>query len=137
MTKWLWAGAVYFAIVFAAAFALGVLRVTLLVPAVGALAATCIELPFTLAISWLACAWIVRRLDAPSVTRAVGLGGVAFMLLMGAEATGAILIFKRSLGAHFGAYATAAGALGLAGQVAFGAFPIVQVVRNRAQSGAH
>jgi hypothetical protein len=44
------AGAVCFVAVFAAGFALGVLRTTVLTPAVGRLAAAAIELPIMLAI---------------------------------------------------------------------------------------
>ena len=125
MTKWILAGAAYFGIVFIAAFALGVLRVSFVVPAMGPLWATLLELPLTLAISWVVCAWLMRFLKAPSLPRAIAMGGAAFALLMGAEAAGAILIFNRTFAEHIGSYRTAAGALGLAGQIGFGLFPIV------------
>jgi hypothetical protein len=60
MTRSLLTGAAYFVIVFAAAFALGALRVTFIVPAVGSVWATLLELPLTLAASWTACGWLVR-----------------------------------------------------------------------------
>ena len=122
------AGAAYFVIVFIAAFALGTLRVLFVVPALGDVGATLIEAPFTLAISWLVCRWLLGRLGAFSLTQAIGMGAIAFALLMGAEAAGAILLFGRTLSEHIGSYATAAGALGLAGQIAFGVFPIVQTI---------
>ena len=126
MTKSVLAGAAYFSIVFAIAFVLGVLRVTFIVPAVGQLWATWLELPFTLAASWIVCGWLVRTLGVRSLAQAMGMGGGAFALLMVAEAVGSMLLFGRSLGEHIAAYATIAGGLGLAGQIAFGLFPVAQ-----------
>ena len=120
------AGAAYFVIVFAAAFALGVLRVTFIVAAVGNLQATLLELPFTLAVSWIVCSWLVRICGIRSLGQAIGMGASAFVLLMCAEAAGSILLFGRSLEDHIGSYLTTAGGFGLAGQIAFGLFPVVQ-----------
>lgn len=130
MTRSLLAGAAYFAIVFTAAFALGVVRVTFVVPAVGSLRATLLELPFTLAASWIVCGWLVRIFATRSLGQAIGMGASAFALLMAAEAAGSILLFGRSLEDHIGSFATTAGGLGLAGQIAFGLFPVVKYLRN-------
>jgi hypothetical protein len=126
MTRSVLAGVAYFAMVFAIAFALGVLRVTFIVPAVGELWATWLELPFTLAASWFVCGWLVRILGVGSLGEAIGMGAGAFALLMVAEAVGSMLLFGRSLEGHIASYATNPGALGLAGQIAFGLFPVVQ-----------
>ena len=126
MSRWLLAGAAYFAIVFAAAFALGALRVTFIVPAVGSVWATVIELPFTLLVSWMVCGWVLRFLEAPSLGQAVAMGASAFGLLMTAETIGALALFDRSLNEYVGSFATVAGALGLAGQIAFGLFPLAR-----------
>ena len=48
------AGIFYFATVFAVGFALGTIRVLTIVPRVGEMVAIVIEVPFILAISWLA-----------------------------------------------------------------------------------
>ena len=130
MTRSLLAGAAYFVIVFTTGFALGVLRVTFIVSAVGNLWATLLELPFTLAASWIVCGWLVRISGTRSLGHAIGMGASAFALLMGAEAAGSILLFSRSLGDHIGSYGTAAGGLGLAGQIAFGLFPVIQYLCN-------
>jgi len=130
MIRSLLAGAAYFVIVFAAAFALGVLRVTFIVPVVGSLQATLLELPFTLAASWIVCSWLVRIFGTRSLGQAIGMGASAFALLMCAEAVGSILLFSRSLEDHVGSFLTTAGGLGLAGQIAFGLFPVIKYLRN-------
>jgi hypothetical protein len=130
MARSILAGAAYFLLVFAAAFAFGALRITFIVPAVGSVWATLLELPFTLAVSWIACGWLVRILRTSSLGQAIGMAASAFALLMSAEAAGSILIFSRTLGDHIGSYRTAAGALGLAGQIVFGLFPIMQYLRR-------
>ncbi len=130
MSRSLLAGTVYFLIVFAAAFVLGILRVVFVAPAVGEVWATLLELPFTLAISWIVAGWIIRFMGASSLSLAIGIGASAFVLLMGAEAAGAALMFGRSLDDHVASYATVAGAWGLAGQAAFGVFPVIQYLRN-------
>ena len=132
MTRSLIVGAAYFLIVFAVAFALGVLRVTFVSPAVGAVWATVAELPFTLAASWVTAAWLHGRWRVSSLVQAACMGASAFVLLMGAEAAGGILLFGRTLGEHFGLYGTVAGALGLSGQIAFGLIPVVQHFLNKA-----
>ena len=58
------------------------------------------------------------------------MGTSAFALLMVTEAAGSILLFSRSLVDHIGSWATLAGGVGLAGQIAFGLFPVIQYLRN-------
>ena len=94
MLRWFLAGAAYFAVVFAAAFALGIVRVLFIVPALGSLWAKLLELPLTLGIAWIACTWITRLLDSPSLGQAITMAASAFVLLMGAETVGAFLIFR-------------------------------------------
>jgi len=50
------AALIYFAAVFSLAFVLGALRVTLIAPKVGAMAAVALELPVVLTASWRASA---------------------------------------------------------------------------------
>lgn len=124
------AGALYFATVFAAGFALGVLRTLLLLPAVGPLIAVLIELPLILGISWLACSRILRHWPQTD-TRAVAMGAFAFALLMLAEAAISLLLLDRTLAEHLAAYAKPEHWLGLAGQIAFAVFPWWQTRRSR------
>jgi hypothetical protein len=113
----------YFAGVFAVGFALGTIRTLWLVPLVGEISAVAMELPFMLAASW----WWGRRLLArqplPLAGRAV-MGGSAFAWLMLAELA-LSLAFGRTPAQHFAVMITAAGLLGLSGQLAFAAMPML------------
>lgn len=119
------AGLVYFAIVFAAGFALGTLRVLVAVPHIGELLAVLAELPLLLGVSWVACSYAIRRCDVGATFDARGtMGLVAFGVLMAAEFLLASVGFGRSPAEHLSRYAEPAQALGLAGQMAFGAMPL-------------
>jgi hypothetical protein len=126
------AGIAYFAVVFAAGFALGALRVTVVAPRIGEAGALWLELPVMLALSWVACVWLVRRNDvAVAFGPRLAMGAVAFALLMAAEVGLSTLAFGRSLAQHLAAYRTANGQVGLAAQVAFAAFPLAQAWLKR------
>jgi hypothetical protein len=80
------AGVLYFALVFAAGFALGTVRVLLLVPRLGERAAELLETPVMLAISFVAARWVVRRLDVPpALAHRSGMGCLALALLLAVE----------------------------------------------------
>lgn len=119
------AAASYAGAVLAAGFVLGTIRTLWLAPRVGELAAVALELPLVLALSWVAAAAVLRRWPLPGVPARLALGAAAFALLMTGEAVLA-LAFGRSLGAWLAAMATAPGALGLAGQVAFALIPALR-----------
>lgn len=127
------AGALYFGAVFALGFALGVLRTVALLPRLGETLAVLAELPLILAASWLICARILRRMPM-SPAEAATMGAVAFALLMGAEAAVSVLLAGRSLAAHLAIYAEVPHLLGLAGQLAFAAFPYLQAKRPRGRA---
>ena len=121
------AGAVYVCVIFALGFILGVIRTLLIVPRTGELMAVVIELPVMLAASWFVCRAVIHRLGIPPAIppRAV-MGGTAFALLMIAEWLLATLVMGRTAPEIAAHYLEAAGALGLAGQVLFGLFPLLQ-----------
>jgi len=75
---------VYFLAVFAVGFVLGTLRVTLVVPAVGAPAAELAEIPFMLAVIVFLAWRLVRRWRLGIGSAVVG-GVIALVLLLGAE----------------------------------------------------
>ena len=55
------AGGLYFALVFAAGFALGTIRVLWVVPALGARTAELMEMPFMLVVTVVVARWVVGR----------------------------------------------------------------------------
>lgn len=121
------AGLTYFALVFAVGFLLGTLRVLALAPMLGELGAVLVELPVMLAASWIICRWLIRLLRVPGdVPARLAMGGGAFVFLIAAEIALSVWLFGNSVSQHFANYLTAHGALGLAGQIAFAAFPVLQ-----------
>jgi hypothetical protein len=125
------AGLTYFAVVFAFAFALGAIRVFFVAPRLGETAAVLLELPLVLAASWWTCGELVRRFRVGSGSgERLAMGGIAFAVLMAAEALLAILAFGRTPEDYLGDFATPAGALGLAGQAAFALIPLVRGERR-------
>lgn len=116
----------YWALVFAAGFALGTLRVLLLAPRLGETAAVAAELPVMLALSWYAAGAVPRRRPLPPGGPRLAMGALAFTLLLGAEAALGILAFGQAPAAWAAALATPPGALGLGGQALFALIPWLQ-----------
>jgi hypothetical protein len=127
------AGALYFLVVFAAGFVLGILRVLVVAPRLGELAAVLVEVPLLLVASWLVCRAITRRLAIPHhrPDRLV-MSVVAFCLLISIETVLGYYAFGRSLESQRALMATAAGAVGLGGQIVFALFPLLQSGRRNA-----
>lgn len=121
------AGIAYFLLVFAIGFVLGTIRVLFLLQRIGELGAVVLELPVMLAASWMICRWLIRRLRVPGdVPSRLTMGACAFALLMVAELGLSVMVFGNSLSSHLQHFATDPGAIGLAGQIAFGLFPLLQ-----------
>ena len=126
------AGLAYFAIVFAAGFLLGTLRVFWIMPRTGALTAVVLELPIMVAVSWVAAAALIRWFRVtPEAADRLMMGGVGFALLLVAETGLGLWGFGRSFQDQLAAWRSASGLLGIAGQVAFALFPmLIGRVRN-------
>lgn len=141
MSRALRAGGVYALAVFAIGFVLGTARVLLVAPRIGEFAAVAIEVPVMLAIAWPICARIVRSFALGRGSERAAMGVSAFVLLMALEWALALLLFRRSVAQMIGGYGTAAGLLGLAGQVGFALLPFLQrpanVLRNFAVRVGH
>lgn len=120
----------YLAPVFALAFVLGVLRTLWIAPRIGALMAVMVEVPLLLLWSWTVAGRVLRRWPLPLRDR-IAMGALAFALLMLAEA-GLALATGQNLRGFLGDMATPAGALGLAGQLAFAALPALRVTLPQA-----
>jgi hypothetical protein len=77
---------VYFALVFGTGFALGAIRVPLLVPRLGERYAELLEMPFMLVAIVLAARFVVRRYpSARAAASSLAVGGMALALLVLAE----------------------------------------------------
>jgi hypothetical protein len=127
------AGALYFLLIFLLGMTLGTVRVLLIEPRVGALASVLIELPFILAASWYVCGRLIRYLAVPAaLSSRAAMGGLAFLLLMGAELGLSLFAVGGTVRDHFANYGQAAPLVGLLGQLAFAVFPLL---RDRRRSG--
>lgn len=125
------AGFVYFAVVFAIGFGVGVVRTLAIAPSLGEIGAVAAELPAMLLVSWLAAGRIIRiwRVPARSTARLL-MGGVAFLALMAAEAATAALMLDLPLAAYLAAFTEPAKLIGLAGQVGFALIPLLRLWRE-------
>jgi hypothetical protein len=115
--------------VFAVAFGLGALRVSLVAPHLGPLAAVALELPLVLALSWIVAGRVLRHWPQVGRQSRLALGALAFLVLMLLELATA-LAFGQSPASFLAAMTTPAGALGLAGQIGFGLIPILRSQPN-------
>jgi hypothetical protein len=114
------AAAAYFGIVFAIGFALGTLRVTVLAPALGQLAAVACELPLMLAASWWAAGRVLKRWPLPArAAPRLAMGALALALLLSAELGLDITLGGRSAVEHYARYRELPEQLGLAAQLLF------------------
>lgn len=114
----------YFAAVFAVAFAMGVARVLVVAPRVGPMVAVLVEVPIVLAVSWIIARRLLRGRPFGDPQRAM-IGGIAFALLMASEAALAGLIRDQSISQWAMALATPLGLVGMAGQLGFAAIPFI------------
>ena len=92
------AGALYFAVVFAAGFALGTIRVLWVVPMFGTRTAELLEAPIMLAVTIFAARWIITCSSTPATRLGrLGVGLIALALLLTAEFTVVLWIQGRTI----------------------------------------
>jgi hypothetical protein len=121
------AGLLYFAGVFALGFLFGGIRLMLLIPLVGELLAVLIEIPLLLGFAWVLCARAIAKLAIPSrLAERLVMGTTAFILLQLAELMLALVYFGVTPADYVRGFASAAGLAGLAGQLLFALFPLLQ-----------
>ncbi len=123
------AAVTYWAIVFALGFVLGTVRVLLVIPRVGLVPATLLELPLILAASWFAAGWLVRRFAIANPSEALIVGALAFAILMVAECALAGLLSGETPAQWLAGLSQPHAELGLAGQVVFALMPWWRVRR--------
>lgn len=125
------AGVLYFLLIFLLGMALGTVRILLIEPRVGEVASVVLELPLMLAASWFVCGWLIRFLSVPAaVPSRAAMGTVAFALLMAAELALSLYAVNGNARDHFRNYGQAAPLIGLLGQLAFAAFPLLRYRRR-------
>lgn len=127
------AGVAYVATVLAAGFVPGVARTLALAPRLGEFTSVALELPIMLTSSMLTSSWlaarrvIVWRCVAADLASRLAMGGIAFLLLMLAEAAISVLGLGRTLARHLAGYQAPAAMPGPAGQIVFALPPAVQI----------
>jgi hypothetical protein len=124
------AAVTYWAIVFALGFVLGTVRVLWVIPMVGLMPATLLELPIILTASWFAAGWILRRFAIATRREALTLGLLAFAILMAAECALAGVLSGQTPAQWLAGLRQPHALLGLAGQVAFSLMPWWRVRRG-------
>jgi hypothetical protein len=125
------AGFVYFMIVFAIGFVFGVIRVLVVIPRTGEIIAVLIELPLILTASWIVCTSLISRFQvAPKVVDRIKMGASAFAFLLVAEIALSTYVFGNPIDSTFVRCLTLHGFIGLCGQLAFAAFPLLQLPRR-------
>lgn len=131
------AGFAYFAATFLLGFVLGALRVLWLAPALGEGRAVALELPLMLGASWWLCRWAVRRWRvSTALADRAAMGALAFALLIMAETLTGMAMSGCGVGDQLRAMTQGTGAAGLAAQLLFAAFPVLQwPERGRRQEG--
>ena len=75
----------YFAIIFGVGFALGTIRVLLVVPRVGVRTAELMEEPIMFVVIFMTARWLVRRFTLESLKERLGAGFIGLGLLLAAE----------------------------------------------------
>jgi len=120
------AGILYFAIVFSAGFALGIIRTLWAVPRFGARAAELAEAPFMLLATIAAARWVVRRLAvSAALSNRLGMGCIALLLMLMAEFT-LVLRFRRlTLREYFAGRDPVSGTVYYAMLVVFAIMPLL------------
>ena len=118
------AGLVYFATTFAVGFALGLVRVPLLVPRLGERYAVLCELPLMIAASAWIARWVVRRFSIPPQLPArAAVGALALALMLAAETSLGLLLRDQSLRESIAERDPVASVAYLASLALFAAFP--------------
>ncbi len=123
------AGLAYWAVIFALGFVLGTVRTLWGSAALGEARFILIEVPVMLLASFAAAHWLTRRFGIEGAGAALGMGALAFALLMAAE-----VALSAALGLSVRLWISGLlappGLYGFLGQIAFGLMPVLARPRN-------
>jgi hypothetical protein len=125
------AGALYFALVFAAGFLLGTIRTLWIVPSVGTRKAELMEAPVMFLVTILASRWVVRHLSLSfSLLQRLAVGLVALGLLLLAEVTVVLWMTGLTIAESVAGRDPVAGTVYLVMLAVFAAMPLLVVRRS-------
>lgn len=122
-----WAGCLYFGIVFAIGFVLGTIRTLYVKGTAGAdpLLAVMVELPIMLFASWVVAGWLIRLFHLGGrVVERLAMGGIGFLLLMAGEVALGLVLFGQTVEMQMALAVEPSRLLGLLGQLGFGVIPV-------------
>jgi hypothetical protein len=119
------AGALYFALAFAAGWVLGPIRELVVIPRLGRLAGYLFEAPLMLAVIILAARWVVRRFGVSGFGARTTVGLVALGLLAVAELGATRWLRGLSVGEYFANFASVLGAISLVLFLLFATMPMI------------
>lgn len=105
---------------------MGIIRVTLVAPAAGAIGAVAIELFILLPVSWFASAFLVRRFRIKDLVPRLGMGVLALGLVLAGEAVTALVRLGRTPLESLNDLRNTSASLGLIGQTIFTFMPAAQ-----------
>ncbi|MEQ8234521.1 MAG: hypothetical protein RLW61_06420 [Gammaproteobacteria bacterium] len=91
----------YFALVFSVGFVLGTVRVLVLVPLLGELAAELAELPLMVLVAWLSASALVGRTPGLGNAALLGRGALALALMLACELGVVVWLRRVPLGEYF------------------------------------
>lgn len=124
----------YFATVFGFGFALGTVRVLILVPRLGDRTAELMETPLMIAVSYFAAGWIVRRFTLPAVpAQRLGVGLIALALMLAVEFGFVLQLRGLTIAEYFATRDPVSGAIYYLSLALFALFPLL-VHRNNSRS---
>jgi hypothetical protein len=124
------AGAVYFGVVFVAAFALGTVRTFWLEPALGETLAVACETPFLIAAMYLTVRHVLPRVSPPRTALALFAVGVIGLALQQVAEYALIRAASESYASHLAYLTTPAGMIYVGALVVFVIMPML-VLRSR------
>lgn len=108
---------VYFLMLFALGFLLGTIRVLLVVPKIGVLSATLIEVPLMLTAAFFVCRWTIGRWLVPPTLSARWTMALWFLMMLAIfETLVGVALFGRTLAGTWSGLPTPAGLIGLTAQ---------------------
>ena len=117
MKRTLIAATVYFLMLFALGFVPGTIRVLLVIPKIGVLSATLIEVPLMLTAAFFVCRWTIGRWLVPPALSMRGVMALWFLMMLAIfETLVGVALFGRTLAGTWSGLATPAGLIGLAAQ---------------------